>query len=75
MRQKHRVCINVVDPAGEKETVLRGGVKTIPKRLLRLLFGQDIELLIITPGRSVSSVEIHEINEGRKENGQSQTAL
>lgn len=66
MKLKHKVCINVTDPKGHKETVLKGGVRVIPRRFLTFLLGERTEVLVLTPGRTVSSVEIHEVVEGGK---------
>lgn len=74
MGLKHKVCINVTSPTGEKRTVLKGGVRSIPKKLLSALLGENTEILVLTPGQSVESVEIHEIKEGGKCNEQNQTA-
>jgi hypothetical protein len=74
MGLKHKVCINVTGPSGKKETVIKGGVKSIPRRLLTALLGENTEILVLTPGQSVQSVEIHEIKEGGKNNESNQTA-
>lgn len=68
---KHKVCINVTDVNGQKQTVLRGGVRNIPKRILTALLGENTKVLVLTPGNSVESVEIHEI-EGGLSHGQSE---
>lgn len=64
MRLKHRIQINVIGTDGKKNAVLRGGVRTFPKRLLTALFGESAEVLVFTPGQSVQSVEIHELADG-----------
>lgn len=74
MGLKHKVCINVTGPSGKKETVLKGGVKSIPRRLLAALLGENAEILVLTPGQSVESVEIHEIKKGGTINEPNQTA-
>lgn len=66
MKLKHKVCIKVTDPKGHKQTVLKGGIRTIPRRLLTFFLGESMEVLVLTPGQSVSSVEIHEVLEGGK---------
>ena len=68
MGLKHKVCINVTSPSGKKETVLKGGIRSIPRRLLATLLGENTEILVLTPGQSVQSVEIHEIKVGGKNN-------
>lgn len=64
MKLKHKVCIKVTDPNGHKQTVLKGGIRTIPRRVLTFLLGESMEVLVLTPGQTVSSVEIHEVLEG-----------
>ena len=60
----HRVTINVADRDGRKSRVLKSGVMHVPRRLLRLLFGEFCEVLVLTPGRTVQGIEIHEIKNG-----------
>ncbi len=64
MTLKHRVCINVTDADGNRERVLKGGSLSLPRKLLRWLLGEQIELLVLTPGQSVTSVEIREVTGG-----------
>lgn len=63
MGLKHKVCINVTDQNGEKKEVLKGGILTIPKRILKFLIGDGAEVLVISSGNTVRTVEIHEIKE------------
>lgn len=64
MKLKHRVCIRVTDEDGNKDTVLQGGVRNLPRKLAEWLFGENMEILVLTPGQSIESVEIHEIKKG-----------
>ena len=64
MTLKHRVCINVTDADGSRERVLKGGTLSLPSKVLRWLLGEQTEILVLTPGQSVQSVEIREISEG-----------
>ncbi|MBU0278736.1 MULTISPECIES: hypothetical protein [unclassified Gemella] len=64
MNLKHRVCINVTDSGGNKKAVLRGGMRIIPRKIAQWLFGENLEILVLTPGQSVESVEIHEVKKG-----------
>lgn len=64
MTLKHRVCINVTDADGSRERVLKGGTLSLPRKIARWLFGDPTEILVLTPGQSVQSVEIREIAEG-----------
>ena len=63
MTLKHRVCINVTDADGSRERVLKGGTLSLPRKIARWLFGDPTEILVLTPGQSVQSVEIREITE------------
>lgn len=64
MHLKHRVTINVTKPDGEKRPVIKSSRQTIRSRLFDLLFGKNVGLLVVTPGDSVETVEIKEIEEG-----------
>ncbi|WP_394870342.1 hypothetical protein [Clostridium butyricum] len=64
MKMRHKVCINVTDVNGQKQTVLKGGVRNIPRRILTALLGENTKVLVLTPGESVESVEIHEVEGG-----------
>jgi hypothetical protein len=60
---KHKVCIGV-SKQGEKMNVLKAGQKTMRNKLLDFLLGGKIGVFVLTPGASVESVEIREIQEG-----------
>ena len=64
MTLKHRVCINVTDADGSKERVLKGGTLSLPRKIANWLLGEPTEILVLTPGQSVRSVEIREVTEG-----------
>jgi len=75
MNLQHKVQINVARKDGsQKKAVIKSGVSKIPQRLLNFLFGEFTEVLVLTPGQSVQSVEIHEIGEGGTEHEPNQTA-
>jgi len=61
MKLKHKISICVTDPSGGKTEVLKGASCTLRKRLLNLLFGEQVRLIVLTPGETVESVEIKEI--------------
>jgi hypothetical protein len=61
MMLKHKVCINVTNSCGRKQTVLKSGVIKLPQRLLRFLLGDFSEILVLSHGQSVEGVEIHEV--------------
>lgn len=58
--KKHTVKINVANRNGDKEQILTSTRLTLPRRLLRLLFGDFCQVLVLTPGETVTGVEIHE---------------
>lgn len=64
MNFNHKVRINIAGKNGPQQTVLTGTSKRIPRRLLTWLFGEFSEVLVLTPGKSVESVEIHETKGG-----------
>ena len=53
---KHKIRIKV-----EEQQVLAGRSVTLPKRLLRFLFGDFCEILVLTPSKCVQNVEIQEM--------------
>lgn len=61
---KHKVCISVADRSGNKMELLKGRRIMLPKRLLKLVFGDFCEVFVLTPGQTVSSVEIKELRGG-----------
>ena len=61
---RHRICIRVRDADGTQEPVVTGGTLSLRERLLRWLLGAPVKLLVITPGDTVETVEIHEIENG-----------
>lgn len=74
MNLKHRVTISVTRPGGIRDPVLKSGSLKLRSRLLNLLLGEKVDLLVITPGDSVETVEIREVKKGGTEDGQNQTA-
>jgi hypothetical protein len=74
MKMRHKVCINVTDVNGRKQMVLKGGVRNIPRRILTALLGEKTKVLVLTPGESVESVEIREI-EGEISHEQSEVIV
>lgn len=61
MRLKHKVRINIADKSGRKQEVLQSERRSIPKRLLTLLFSEFCEVLVLTPGETVEGIEIQEM--------------
>ena len=69
MKLRHRVQINVAQEGMSNQAVLGSRGRKLSARLLRLLFGQYSEVLVLTPGKTVRSVEIHESEEGEMLHG------
>lgn len=66
MAIKHKIVINVSDPNGRKTNVLRGADVKLPTRLLKFLFGDFTQVYLLSPGQTVESVDIREVEEGGK---------
>lgn len=64
MSMKHKVCINIAHPSGNPTPVIKSSTMQIRKRLLNLLFGEKVNVLVLTPGDSVETVEIRELKGG-----------
>ena len=60
---KHKIKIKVAKNEMESEMVLASRTKRIPSRIARFLFGDYSEVLVLSPGKTVKAVEIHELNE------------
>lgn len=61
---KHQVVINVTNPNGESVSVLRGAQLTLPKRIVKWLFGDYTQVVLLNPGQTVEFVNVKEIKEG-----------
>lgn len=61
---KHKVCINIAKPGSTPSPVILSGTMQIHKRLLDFLFGKQVNVLVLSPGDSVQTVEIHELKGG-----------
>lgn len=57
--KKHAICIKVAD-GGTPTPVIQSRKLRLPMRLLTALFGPFTEVMVLSPGKSVSSVEIHQ---------------
>ena len=67
MGLKHKVRINIADRNGNKKEVLQSRSMNLPKRLLKFLFGEFCEVLVLTPGETVKGIEIKELRGDRDE--------
>lgn len=70
MALKHRVSINITGVGGQGKNIIAGAERRLPSRLLRVLFGDFTQVYLLSPGQSVESVEIHEIEEGGTGHGE-----
>ena len=61
MGLRHKIHINISDRNGSQQEVLESRRIRLPHRLLRLLFGDFNEILVLTPGKSVAGVEIEQL--------------
>lgn len=64
MKVSHRLLINIADRSGQKQSVVRGTVRHLPRRLIQWLFGEYVEVLVLTPGKTVEGIEIREVPKG-----------
>lgn len=58
MTLRHKVRINIAGRNGDREPVIRSESLSLRTRLLNWLLGGTEEVLVLRPGRSVTSVEI-----------------
>lgn len=61
---KHKVSINIAKPGSTSTLVVRSGSVQIRKKLLDFLFGKNMNVLVLSPGDTVQTVEIREVKEG-----------
>ncbi len=71
MNMTHRVQVNVVRDTGQKDSVLRSKRMRISRRLMKKLFGEKADVLVLVPGESVESVVIQE----KRKEGETREAL
>ena len=71
MNMTHRVQVNVVRDTGQKDSVLRSKRMRISQRLMKKLFGEKADVLVLVPGESVESVVIQE----KRKEGETREAL
>ncbi len=66
MSLKHKVTINIAHPSGNPKPVVESGTRQLRKRLLNFLLGEKMNVIVLTPGDSVESVEIREVKGGER---------
>lgn len=58
---RHKVQINISSRHGEKQKVISGTLLRLPQRLLKMLFGELTDVMVIAPGKTVEGIEIKEV--------------
>ena len=58
--KRHIVRINIASRRGDKQRILTSTRVSLPRRLLRFLFGDFCQVLVLTPGETVEGIEINE---------------
>ena len=64
MAVKHKMVINISDSGRRRKNVLKGADVKLPARLLKFLFGEFTQVYLLSPGQTVESVDIREVEEG-----------
>ena len=63
MCRQHEVNVVVERPDGSRHTVLKTRKRYMREALIRMLFGDAREILILDPGETVQTVAVKEIKE------------
>ena len=63
MSMTHTVRIHVAGADGNQQ-IIESGIRHWPRRLIRFLFGDCAEVLVLKPGQTVKTVEIKEAYRG-----------
>ena len=58
----HKVKIAVQKPGDKEQGVIKAGERKIHRRFVKWLLGDELNILVISPGPSVRTVEIHEVD-------------
>ena len=74
MSLKHKVSIRIAQADGRTSSVIKSGSMSIRNKLLKFLFGEKVNVLVLTPGDSVETVEIHQIGGGKGHESNKTTA-
>lgn len=62
----HKVRVNLVNRTSRKEQLLSNKTIRLPKKIVRLLFGEATQILIMQPGQSIQAVEFYELTEEKQ---------
>ena len=58
MKLKHTIRLNIEDRQGNKRQTMESGFMTLPKKILKKLFGEGALVYILRPDESVDTVEL-----------------
>ena len=58
---RHRVMMKVVDRHVNKKEVLRTVNVSLPKKIIKLIFGEFTDFMLIVPGDSVEGFYVEEL--------------
>lgn len=61
---KHKVCIKVAKADGMAEPVVKSKSLSMRRKILDFLFGPKVNVLVLSSGDSVETVEIRELRNG-----------
>lgn len=60
---KHKVRVNLITKENRKQQLYADRAISLPRRIVKLLFGEATQILIMQPGQSVKTVEFYELPE------------
>ena len=60
----NRVSVRVTQSDGVRTEVLQARERKLHKRFLRFLLGEEMNVLVISPGDTVNAIEITELPKG-----------
>ncbi len=63
MNPRHEVHIMIKKPGRRERSVLRLRIYSVRERLLRWLFGDAREILVLKPGETVDKIAVEEVEE------------
>ena len=58
---RHKVIMKVADRHGNKKEILRTVNVSLPKKIIKLIFGEFTDFMLIVPGDSVEGFYIEEL--------------
>ena len=58
---RHKINITVKKPGEASQKAIRAGDRKIHRRFFKWLLGDELNVLVVSPGNTVQSVEIKEV--------------